>query len=431
MVLARGHDGAVMTALFSATVSAPGGSRSADPRHRRPLVLVATLGGLSAAAGPLLVLGAIGVIGWFVTDAGVHGAPRDGLRVAALAWLVAHGSGLQIQGATLTMLPLGISAICGWVIWRLGHRVGGAVSGHGPDAEGIANGERDWTVATATTLFTAAYVVVAALTAAVAATARTAPSTSSALFGALAGSVLLGGAGIAVGSGRAAILITSAPMLLRAVSAGARRMVTGYLVFSAGVLTVALVVDFSTAATIVSRLQSDTGDTVLFVLATAAVLPNAVVFAGAFLLGPGFSVGAQTLVSPSLVVLGPLPLFPLVATLPGQGVGPDWSAYVAAVPVLLAAWAAGRNHLRYPTLSWLEGLVRGGAAGVVAGLFFALLATISGGAVGPGRLAYVGPFVFEVLTHGIAYFGIGGLLGAAAMTWWCRRATADAGLGHP
>ena len=420
-----------MTALFSATVSAAAGPRSADPRHRRPLVLVATVGGLSAAASTLLVLGAIGVIGWFVTDAGVHGAPRDGLRVAALAWLAAHGSGVQLQGATLTMLPLGISAICGWVIWRLGHRVGDVVSGHGPDAEGIANGERDWTVATATTLFTAAYVVVAALTGTLAATARTAPSMSSALFGAFAGSVLLGGAGIAVGSGRAAIYITSAPMLLRAVSAGARRMVTGYLGFSALVLTSALVVDFSSAATIISRLRADTGDTVLFVLATAVVLPNAVVFAGSFLLGAGFSVGAQTIVSPSLVVLGPLPLFPLVAALPEQGVGPGLSAYVAAVPVLLASWAAGRNHLKYPTLSWFEGLVRGGASGVVAGLFFAFLAMISGGAAGPGRLAYVGPYVFDVLTHGIAYFGIGGLLGAAAMTWWCRRATADARPRHP
>lgn len=418
-------------ALFSPTVAAAGVARSVELRHRRPLVLVATLGGLIAAGGTLLVLSALGVIGWFVTDAGLHGAPRDGLRMAALAWLAAHGSGVQIQGIPVTMLPLGISAICGWVTWRLGHRVGDAVSGHGPDAEGIANGERDWTVATATTLFAAAYVVMAALTGALAATARTAPSVSSALFGALAGSVILGGAGIAVGSGRAAILITSAPMLLRAVCAGARRIVTGYLVLSAVVLTAALVIDFSTAATIVSRLQADTGDTVLFVLATAVVLPNAVVFAGSFLLGPGFSVGAQTLVSPSLVVLGPLPLFPLVAALPEQGVGPGFSTYVVGVPVLLAAWAAARNHLKYPTLSWFEGLVRGGAAGVVAGLFFALLSVLAGGAVGPGRLAQVGPFVFEVLTHGIAYFGFGGLLGAAAMTWWCRRATADAGPEHP
>jgi Family of unknown function (DUF6350) len=420
-----------MTALFSATVAAAAGSRSADPRHRRPLVLVATLGGLSAAGSTLLVLGAVGVIGWFVTDAGLHGAPRDGLRVAALAWLAAHGSGVQIQGSPVTMLPLGISAICGWVTWRLGHRVGDAVSGHGPDAEGIANGDRDWTVATATTLFTAAYVVMAALTGALAATARTAPSVSAALFGAFAGAVVLGGAGIAVGSGRAAIVITAAPMLVRAATAGARRIVTGYLLLSAAVLFGALVVDFSTAATIVSRLQSDTGDTVLFVLATAVVLPNAVVFTGSFLLGPGFSVGAHTLVSPTLVVLGPLPLFPLIAALPEQGVGPQMSSYVVAGPVLLAAWATGRNHLKYPTLSWFEGLVRGGAAGVLAGLAFGLLATMSGGAVGPGRLAQVGPFAFDVLTHGVAYFGIGGLLGAAMMTWWCRRATADARSEHP
>lgn len=419
-----------MTALFSATVAAAGGSRSADPRHRRPLVLVATLGGLSAAGSTLLVLSAIGVIGWFVTDAGLHGAPRDGLRMAALAWLAAHGSGVQIQGTTVTLMPLGISAICGWVTWRLGCRVGDAVSGHGPDAEGIANGERDWTVAIATALFAAAYAVTAAVTGALAATAQTAPAMSVALFGALAGSAGLGGAGIAVGSGRAAIVVTSAPMLLRAVTAGARRILMAYLALSAVVLAAAVVIDFSTAATIVSRLQSDTGDTVLFVLATAVVVPNAMVFAGSFLLGPGFSVGAQTLVSPSVVVLGPLPLFPLVAALPEPGVGSAASAYVAVVPVLLAAWATARNHRKYPTLSWFEGLLRGAAAGVLAGSLFAVLAALSGGAVGPGRLAQVGPFVFDALTHGIAYFGFGGLLGAAVMTWWSRRATADTAAEH-
>ena len=41
--------------------------------------------GVAAALAPLLVLAAVGVVGWFLTDAGAHGTPRDGLRVGALA----------------------------------------------------------------------------------------------------------------------------------------------------------------------------------------------------------------------------------------------------------------------------------------------------------------------------------------------------------
>jgi hypothetical protein len=35
-------------------------------------------------------------------------------------------------------------------------------------------------------------------------------------------------------------------------------------------------------------------------------------------------------------------------------------------------------------------------------------------------MADVGPFHVDVLLHAMAGFGIGGLLGALAMTWWQR-----------
>ena len=111
-------------------------------------MLIATLGGALAALGPLVVLMAVGIIGWFATDAGVHGAPRDGMRVGALAWLAGHGSGVTVMGARVTIVPLAVTAIAAWSMWRLGHRVGDSVSGHGPDADRISDGERDLTVPT-------------------------------------------------------------------------------------------------------------------------------------------------------------------------------------------------------------------------------------------------------------------------------------------
>src|SRR5262245_10635188 len=119
-----------MTSLLTGPRSAP--APPADLRHRRPLALIAVLGGLCAALAPLTVFLAVGVVGWYLSDAGAHGAPRDGLRVGALGWLMAHGSGLRLEGATVTLVPLGLTLICAWVTWRLGLRVGDSVSGHGP-----------------------------------------------------------------------------------------------------------------------------------------------------------------------------------------------------------------------------------------------------------------------------------------------------------
>ena len=139
-------------------------------------MLIATLGGVLAALGPLVVLLAVGVIGWFVTDAGVHGAPRDGMRMGALAWLAGHGSGLTVLGARITIVPLGVTAISVWSMWRLGHRVGDAVSGHGPDADRISDGERDFTVPIAICTFFAGYAVVAVVVATLAAGTTADPS---------------------------------------------------------------------------------------------------------------------------------------------------------------------------------------------------------------------------------------------------------------
>src|SRR6478752_491839 len=147
-----------MTSLLPAPRrTRPTGEARADAAHRRPLVLLATLAGVVAAGSTLLVCLAAGVVGWFLTDAGAHGAPRDGLRVGALGWLMAHGSGIRVEGVAVTLVPLGITALVAWTIWRLGHRVGDSISGHGPDAHRIADGERDWTVLTATAAFTGGY----------------------------------------------------------------------------------------------------------------------------------------------------------------------------------------------------------------------------------------------------------------------------------
>lgn len=407
-----------MTSLLAGPdrAAAPG-----DPRHRRPLVLIAVAGGVVAAGATLTVCLALGVIGWFLTDAGAHGEPRDGLQVGGLAWLMAHGSGVRVRGATVTAVPMLLTLVAAWTVWRVGFRVGDSVSGHGPDADAISDGERDWTVPVAVTLFAVGYAAVLLVTASMAATPETAPGTARATVWAVLLAVLVGGPAVAAGSGRAAIWAAFVPPSLRGAAHACRTIVVAYLAVAAVALVAALAADLATAANVLSQLGLDRGETALFLLVTAAVLPNAVLFAGAYLAGPGFAVGVGTMVSPTAVALGPLPMFPLLAALPDDGRTPAWTPYLMAVLPLVAVLAAARAQRRHPTLRWEEGALRGGTGGVLAGLVLGLLAAVAGGSVGPGRMQVVEPLAFDVMVHAITSFGIGGLFGGLAMTWWQRR----------
>ncbi|KAA1427253.1 cell division protein PerM [Nocardioides antri] len=387
---------------------------------RRPLVPTATLGGALAAAGPLLVCMAVAVVGWFLTDAGSHGTPSGALRVGALGWLVAHGAGVTVEGVRITAVPLGLTLLAAWSVWRVGHRVGESVSGHGPDAGRIADGERDWTVPVAAGMFTVGYVLVGVVATTLASTVETAPSTGRVVLWSV---LLAGGVGLpalARGSGRAAIWVPAVPAAIRDGAALVRSMLRAWLAVALVALLVALVLDFSTAANIVSQLRSDTGETAMIGALTLAVLPNAGLFSSAYLLGPGFTVGTGTLVSPGAVVLGPLPLFPLLAALPDSGPTPGWTGWLMATPVLVAFLASALAHRSRPAAAWDQAATRGCGSGLVAGLVLGLLTTLAGGAVGPGRMTEIGPFAFDVLLHAVTAFGIGGLLGALAMTWWQR-----------
>lgn len=412
-----------MTSLLPPSASSRNRSASdvgRDLATRRPLVLLATAGGVAAASSTLLVCLAVGVVGWFVTDGGAHGAPRDGLRTGALGWLLAHGSGLRVDGVAVTAVPLGVTLLCLWAIWRVGHRVGDSVSGHGPDADAIVDGERDWTVPTAAALFTVGYVMTAVLTVTLAASESTDPDGARVVLWSLLMCLVVGTSAIAVGSGRAAIWSAFLPASARAAAHTCRRILVLWSALSLAVFLGSLVLDFSTAANVMSQLDTDPGDVVLVAVLSLAVLPNAIAFSGSYLLRPGFSVGAGTLVAPSAVVLGPLPMFPILAALPDEGATGGWAACLIATPVVAAFAGAALAQRRLPTHRWEEAAIRGCAGGVLAGVLFGVLATVAGGAVGPGRMRDVGPFAFDALVHAVTAFGIGGLLGALAMTWWRR-----------
>lgn len=387
----------------------------------RTLALIAAAGSLAAAAVPLVLTCALAVVGWFAADAGSHGDTGDVLRVGALGWLTAHFSGVGVHGVTLTAAPLLLTVAVGFAVWRSAHRVGELVSGHGPDAIRLSDGERDWTVPAATGVFTATYVLALLAVLRLASSAATAPSAARATGFAVLLCLLVGGAGIAVGSGRAAVWASTLPAGVRTSCTVAASILRWYAAVAGLALLLALLIDLAAAANILSQLHADAGDTGAVALLSLFLVPNAVVFSATYLLGPGFAVGAGTLVSPTAVVLGPLPLFPLLAALPGDGAVPLWVPGLLAVPPLVAGWGAYRVLPRHGSMRWDRAALHGGAGGMLAAAVVAVAAALAGGAVGPGRMQVVGPDSLDVFVHAFPAFALGGAVGGLVAVWRARR----------
>ncbi len=151
---------------------------------------------------------------------------------------------------------------------------------------------------------------------------------------------------------------------------------------------------------VLAALGVDAFGGVMLGFAELALLPNLVLWAVAWLVGTGFSIGAGTLFSPAELMGGPLPALPLLGSLPTQAGGAlVWApVLVVAIGVLVALWL--HRTLREDAV-WqplAAAVVTAGTGALVLGL----LAAVSGGPVGPARLTVVGaPPLLVALDGGV------------------------------
>lgn len=409
-----------MSASFPAS-SRPDAPETTGPRaSTRPTTVVGVLAGASAALLGLAVCGALGLVGWYLSDAGSHGDPSQGVAVGVRGWLVGHGAGLRVDGVEVTLLPLALTLGLAWLVWQAGLRLGELVWDHGPDEARRGDGERDFTLVRAIGGFAVGYVGMALVASAWAGDGAEG-STGDVFRWAVLLVVLLAAPGVALGTGRAQTWIERAPVVLRDAFGGAGRILVAWLAVSAAVFLVALALGAGDARSTLDRLGTSGAESFLLVLGCLLLVPQAVLWSSAFLLGPGFTVGTGTVVAPSGVLLGPLPLLPILGALPDEGeLGGVWAAHLA-VPTLVAAWIVARRHARVGLVRWEGSLVAGAGAGALAALMLAFVTSLADGAAGPGRLAEVGASAGEVLLAALPAFVLGGLAGAALGTWWARR----------
>jgi hypothetical protein len=374
----------------------------------------AALAAVWAAGLPLLGCLGVALAGWFASGADAHGDTLAALRVGADAWLLGHGSGLALGPTTVSAVPLGITGISVLAFWRAGRRAGRGCPGE--TASGLALG---------VAVLAAVAAAIATVVAVLASTPDAEPNLGRVVVGAVLVALVGGGPGLAQGSGRTTLgaLPREARLVLRA---GLAALLV--LVAAASVLVaVAFLSDLGAAANVLARLHVDVGGGLLYTAVVAAAAPNAVLLGVAYLLGAGFAVGTGTVVAPTLVDLGPVPAFPLLAALPGSALPPWLSTLLLAVPALAAALGTGLV-LRGRSGGWARGALLGLCGGLVGAVLTTLCVQAAGGAVGPGRMADVGADAWPVLGQAALSLGLGGAVAGLALGWWEGRTT---GRGEP
>ena len=173
-------------------------------------------------------------------------------------------------------------------------------------------------------------------------------------------------------------------------------------------------------------LAPGTAGAALLLLAQLAYAPNAIIWAVAYVLGPGFAFGAGTVVAPTGSALGALPVFPMLAALPSgpRSAGPAWMTVLVLATPYLAGLFAGIVTVRVTPTPVIEAAALWGfAAGAATGALAGLAAAFAGGPLGDGRLATVGPSGWQVGLVAMLQIGVTAALTAAAANWLMLRRT--------
>ncbi|MFF2626373.1 DUF6350 family protein [Kitasatospora griseola] len=166
------------------------------------------------------------------------------------------------------------------------------------------------------------------------------------------------------------------------------------------------------------RLGGDTAGWLGMLLACLALVPNALLWAVGYALGPGFTVGTGSHAGPFGTRLGVVPDFPLLAVLPDRR-GPDWHLLACAVPAaaaIVAALLLGRAATR-----WSAPQTAGVATvTALAAAPLGLLAGWScGGALGARRMAELGPVPWQFGLSQSAWL-LAVSLPATLLARWCH-----------
>jgi hypothetical protein len=380
------------------------GQAGDDPRR---LATTGPLAAVWAAGVGLAVCVGAAVAGWLAGSAGSLG---DGVRVGVQAWLLGQGSGVVVGSTVVTALPLGLTLLSAALLWRAARRAAATTGVADLPAAGAG-----------AAMMSAVYATGALVAALLTATDASAVSPVRAFLVSLLLASVFSLLGMLQGSGLLPELWAWLPAYTRDALRGASAAVLALLAAGTLTVTVALVLGFGDAANLTRASGAGVVGGAILTAAGMLLLPNATLLAVSYLLGPGFVFGSGTAVAPSGVVLGRLPAFPLLAALPDQGAAPVWAPGLLAVPVLAGVLGAVVALRGSRVTAVDQAALRGGLAGLAAGLVTGSLTALGGGAVGPGRMGVIGAEVLACLASATVAMTLAGGVTGLVLGWRARR----------
>jgi hypothetical protein len=342
--------------------------------------LAALLAAAWALVAGLAVASLPGLVVWLGN--GAEAPVSEPLRIGASVWLAAHRAGLTIDGTVIQLAPGGLAVLIALLIYRAARW-----SAH---VSGVVGGRDSATVVGPAI---ATYAAGAGLVAGLSGTERMSTAPQSAVVWSLLLAGCAAGLGVIREAGLARPLLTRLQQWQRTAVRAAGVAVATLLAVGAGLVATSGVVHADHMGAVAERLDPDLPGILVLAVITSAIVPNAVVWAAAFALGPGFAVGTGTSVAPGGVELGLVPALPPLGALPADDLGTlGW--LVLAGPVVagvLAGWFIRRRLSTTRDLALCVALTI-----CLAAVTMAVLAALSGGPAGAGRLSVIGPVPWQV-----------------------------------
>ncbi len=391
-------------------------ARVARPQVAIPWFVLAPVGALAVAAAGWLLMAGPAALGWLTSP---ESQLADALGLASRVLLLANGAVTTIGGQAVSIAPLGLAL----ALILLGVPVAGLAARAAIDETDDLRG----LVLRVGGAYAGTYIVFITLI------AFFVPETS--VIRAFLGSALIGGISGFWGVTRAVGYDPCERWPVRARSFPRGIGVAALICVGTGaaLLSVVLILGRERIAAIADGLGGDGTAGILLIVIQLAWLPNLVIWAMAWALGAGVTLGEGTLLDMNGTSLGFLPSIPVLGAVPDPGPVPELAWLWLLGGVLAGVLATLVVTLNRSSERFYETSMTGGIAGILTGVLLFVLAWFASGGLGTQRLAHVGVRLGGLAITAPCILGLVGLVtglvvGLARREWptW-RRHCAETG----
>lgn len=401
----------------SLTVSSPSENADAGAHLSRvpylPWLAAALLGAVCCVLLGWLLVALPVAVGWL---SATYLPLTTVLTTVNQGWLALHGVGGQVGDLTLGITPLGLTAVVGVAI---GVATTYASAQMGERADGAPA-----TPLRAALLLTGSMTVSYTVAALLLATLVGAPAQAAHIVVGSFALALVSSCWAAVRARRVRLL-EAAPAWVRALPGAALAGVGVLLTGSVAALATALVAHWPRVSALQAALDPGVPGAILLGIAYLAYLPAMLLWAGSYVLGAGFRVSVDSVVTPGSAAVGLLPGFPPFGAVPAQSAPAAWAWLAFGVLAGAAAALVHRRAVGRTDDPWGRAAWQSAVAGAASGLGWALASGLARGDLGEGRLRGLGPVFPQLLLYGVGLTAAGAALAGLAWTAWARRSALE------